>query len=1108
MLYERWDYLLLEASFLSLFLPSLSSLSMGTLPLPIVSFSLRWLLFRLMFGFGKIKFAGASTKEFSYLKGFMVNQPLPNFLGWAIHDAPLFVHKLGLVAFFLSEIIVPFGFVFCSGSIRVWCALVTIVLQANIQLTGNFGFFNLLSGVLCIPCLDGGSNLTTDFAWTQVIEFPLTHAILGGVLLPLSCFYLIFNSWCTMSLSHWPALNLPRTRGGDFIRMLGPFHVLHAYGIFFANSSPGIRWVPVIEGCEEAIDESLLEGDLDPEDRQRFESLKWEPYEYFYFQCSPYTRPPFVAPFHYRFDQSIFYDSVGMVPDTLFASLSSGNPYDFLGGNRTNLERVVQCLLLDQQGSASSSASPDSTRSPSTSPSPIESLFKHNPFPSSTRPVKSLRISLYLFQPTSIKEMMQSASKEGGGRAKYWHVKYVGSQTHQRAFTKRSLLKLFGGGGGDGTAEEGQKHVSVAPAGSPPSQQQSPNLYRLREPSMWHPDHYLWQTETALWAGLTSTLEHHLARERGGGSHDQTASTSSSSSSLAADLSWIVSPSSDTECSPNTYAHFWAEFLPALRVLHRRILASTACARDLLALQQPAGSDSTSASSPASASLTKLFLSHWAATRSEGSSGDAMEPVLDWSVEVCALNRTLLARFSRGDLRGFTIMASRLAMLLQHRILHCTACEGSPLPLYSNPGVDESHTESEASEAAQLLELERQKALEEREGLHALGAVRLPAPSIEASFGLIPPLRGARGAAIAAAAAAASPSPSHSSASSQRQPPQQLHLPSFFHLHLFVHHALLSCESRIHAQRVVTRNVLHAGAGDGVMVLRDRQSLAHLVQRGGGRGVRVSIRERRHHACGHEIAAGGTHQTLESGAGSVVAAPVTMCIGGVREEVRGVLQRILDPRGGLCGVASARVNRRGRVEHVESPVGIDGLHERVQVAIVLLRVPPVEVVTREHHELAPSVGRGARLNRGGLGQHCLHISINLLRHVEPLERGVVHDGVIGASHLIVAESVRRAVAIEEHPGEDLVRGARGGTRAPDHLRGLLRKPLRLVLEVNAREEQRVEPKFVCEQRGLRGRVAKGVDLPPDRGEDAEFPRDESMTQRGLVDHVYVVSGRL
>jgi hypothetical protein len=79
---------LMESLFLSMFLPSLSSpLSLAVVapPSALVAFSFRFLTFRLMFGFGKFKFIGASTREFSYLHGFTINQPIPT--GQRAHHA-------------------------------------------------------------------------------------------------------------------------------------------------------------------------------------------------------------------------------------------------------------------------------------------------------------------------------------------------------------------------------------------------------------------------------------------------------------------------------------------------------------------------------------------------------------------------------------------------------------------------------------------------------------------------------------------------------------------------------------------------------------------------------------------------------------------------------------------------------------------------------------------------------------------------------------------------------------------------------------------------------------------------------------------------------------
>src|SRR5262249_59610528 len=70
-----WECLLLEAGFLALFLPAPNALpdwSASAAPLPAITWAFRWLLFRMVFGFGKLKFHGVNRKELGYLKAFFV----------------------------------------------------------------------------------------------------------------------------------------------------------------------------------------------------------------------------------------------------------------------------------------------------------------------------------------------------------------------------------------------------------------------------------------------------------------------------------------------------------------------------------------------------------------------------------------------------------------------------------------------------------------------------------------------------------------------------------------------------------------------------------------------------------------------------------------------------------------------------------------------------------------------------------------------------------------------------------------------------------------------------------------------------------------------------
>ena len=88
-----WDSLLLEAGALATLLPPLppltSAVAAAAAPHPWVGFAFRWLLFRLMVGFGKKKFVGTSLKHSCYVKNFLIGQPIPSPIGWLAYRAPL-----------------------------------------------------------------------------------------------------------------------------------------------------------------------------------------------------------------------------------------------------------------------------------------------------------------------------------------------------------------------------------------------------------------------------------------------------------------------------------------------------------------------------------------------------------------------------------------------------------------------------------------------------------------------------------------------------------------------------------------------------------------------------------------------------------------------------------------------------------------------------------------------------------------------------------------------------------------------------------------------------------------------------------------------------------
>lgn len=143
----QWDYLLLEAGFLAIFLVPA--------PTPLTIFLYHWLLFRLRFlsGLSKLASGDPSWAGFTALQHYFETQPLPHAGAWWAHQLPEPLLRAGVGLTFFSELIVPF-FIFLPRPFRLFAAAVTALMQLLIIATSNHNFFNLLTLLLCLFLLD------------------------------------------------------------------------------------------------------------------------------------------------------------------------------------------------------------------------------------------------------------------------------------------------------------------------------------------------------------------------------------------------------------------------------------------------------------------------------------------------------------------------------------------------------------------------------------------------------------------------------------------------------------------------------------------------------------------------------------------------------------------------------------------------------------------------------------------------------------------------------------------------------------------------------------------------------------------------------------------
>ena len=117
------------------------------------------LLAKLMLESGIVKFtsfAGDGTntwRDLTALNFHYWTQPLPHALSPWVHSLPAWLDSFSLYSMYIIELVLPFFF-FLPGNLRRIGLLGQIILQIAILLSGNYGFFNLLTLCLCIPLLD------------------------------------------------------------------------------------------------------------------------------------------------------------------------------------------------------------------------------------------------------------------------------------------------------------------------------------------------------------------------------------------------------------------------------------------------------------------------------------------------------------------------------------------------------------------------------------------------------------------------------------------------------------------------------------------------------------------------------------------------------------------------------------------------------------------------------------------------------------------------------------------------------------------------------------------------------------------------------------------
>jgi hypothetical protein len=290
----QWDALLLETGFLAIFLAPLGlrpASAWRRPPSRWVVFLFAFLLFKLMFSSGVVKLSSGDPtwRHLTALSYHYETQPLPSWVSWYAYQLPAGFHKAATAVLLLVELVVPF-FVFGPRRLRHAAGLALIGLQLVIALTGNYGFFNLLTIALCLLLFDDSFWPRGWRVRARFLRFrrPNTGPRWpAGVLVPVGIVLLTVG---TMRIAGSFRQPIPWPRPLVALeRALAPFQIANGYGLFavMTTSRPEI----IVEGSSDGV--------------------RWEPYEFKYKMGDLRRRPKILLGHMPRLDWQMWFAALG-----------------------------------------------------------------------------------------------------------------------------------------------------------------------------------------------------------------------------------------------------------------------------------------------------------------------------------------------------------------------------------------------------------------------------------------------------------------------------------------------------------------------------------------------------------------------------------------------------------------------------------------------------------------------------------------------------------------------------------------------------------------------------------------------------------------------------
>lgn len=298
-----WEMLLLEAGFLSAWTGPADEL----MPQPLLVL-VAWLLFRLEFGAGMIKWRGGSEwRDLTAMEHHHETQPMPGPLSRQAHLLPRWFHHCEVVANFVAQLVFPW-LLFVPEPLASIASFVVIVTQLWLVLTGNYAWLNWLTIVLA-------ASLVSDPVWRWMLGLPAQETV-GPAPSPVSWQLIV---WAVVVLlvvrSREPLRNLFR-RSQLMNAAFDRWQLVNAYGAFGTVTSRRVEME--IEGLAPADTDGAAADAADGLEpggaaRPSADAERWLPYRFHGKPGDLKRIPRQWAPYHLRLDWLMWFLPFGPV---------------------------------------------------------------------------------------------------------------------------------------------------------------------------------------------------------------------------------------------------------------------------------------------------------------------------------------------------------------------------------------------------------------------------------------------------------------------------------------------------------------------------------------------------------------------------------------------------------------------------------------------------------------------------------------------------------------------------------------------------------------------------------------------------------------------------